>query len=87
MALESLGAVFSPLIVYVIFIVIIFMLVGFFSGSAAIGGYGGFMLFIYLAIELDIPIFEELLYLSFFGLIIFFSFRLVGELLGGDEAI
>lgn len=82
MAFDSLIVFFDNILVFIFVCIILMAFFGFLAKSFAVGAFGGFVLFTYLAMSLDIPLLSEFLYLLMFIIILMLSFWIIEKTFG-----
>ena len=84
MALEVLFGLFDNTLFFVFFIVSLFALIGWITGSFSVGALSGFLMFVNIAVQQDNVLLTNLLYITMIGVLFFTAFKLYNEGLGND---
>lgn len=77
--------IFGDLTAFLFFIIVVGGIAGLISRSVAVGAFGSFIIFTFIAINVDVFIFTEMLYLLLVLMFLFMAYQLVGYLLDGGS--
>ena len=88
MAFEIIGSIFGNTLFFIFFVIAIFAVIGWLSGSFSLGGLGGFLMFIHIVTSIDDALLTNLLYITMVAVLFFTAFRTYGFAFksGGETA-
>ena len=84
MALELIGDIFGHTLFFIIFIVGVFAVVGWFTGHFSLGAFSGFLLFTHIVVEQGNPLLTNALYVGMVLILFYAGAKLYGEAMGND---
>lgn len=79
------GYIFQNVEVFLIFMIVIAGLIGAMSSSLSVASYSAFIIFVPIAIETGVWIFESLLYLILAISLLIMGFKAISHITGGNE--
>ena len=87
MAFDVIYAIFNNTLFFIFFIVFLFALIGWLTGSFSVGVFAGFLMFVNITVQQDNTLLTNLLYISMVAILFFTAFKVYGFAMGGNGGI
>lgn len=84
MAFDILYAIFDNSLFFIFFVIALFSVIGWVTGSFSVGAFGGFLMFINITLQQDNALLTNMLYISMVAVLLFTAFKMYSFTFSND---